>query len=112
MGPYLIGVLAAFLVQVLSLSRRTVETPIHFLYNQEELDLTARKWVRWAGYVIAGTITTTATYLTVGFWRHGWNLLQDVMYMTFARTGFAMAVAWVMYSFHKVCRVSSEHVFC
>jgi len=82
MAPYLIGVLAAFLLQ-------------------EDIDLSANKWIRWGGYLIAGTATTTATYWTVGFWRHGWNLLQDVMYMTFARVGFTLGVGWAMYTFHK-----------
>jgi len=82
MAPYLVGVLAAFLVQ-------------------EEVDLSAKKWVRWTGYLIGATATTTATYMTVGFWRHGWNVLQDVMFMTFARVGFTLAVGWTMYTFHK-----------
>lgn len=83
MAPYLVGIAAAFLLQ------------------EEHIDLAANKYVRWVGWLTAFTISTTATYMTVGFWRHGWNLLQDVMYMTFARTGFSIAVAWLMYTFHK-----------
>jgi len=82
MAPYLIGIFVAFLLQ-------------------EDIDLAAKNWVRWVGYAVGAIATTTATYLTVGFWRHGWNLLQDVMYMTFARVGFTLGVAWAMYSFHK-----------
>jgi peptidoglycan/LPS O-acetylase OafA/YrhL len=81
-APYLIGIIVAFLLQ-------------------EDVDLSKKKWVRWGGYIIGATVTSTATYLTVGFWRHGWNLLQDVMYMTFARVGFVLAIGWMMYSFHK-----------
>jgi len=82
MGPYLIGVAAAFLLQ-------------------EDIDISAKSGVRWAGYIIGFATTTSATYFTVGYWRHGWNLLQDVMYMTFAHMGFTLAIAWAMYSFHK-----------
>jgi peptidoglycan/LPS O-acetylase OafA/YrhL len=81
-ATYLVGVLVAFLVQ-------------------EDVDLSAKRWIRWTGYILGLITTTCATYLTVGFWRHGWNLLQDVMFMTFARVGFTLAVGWAMYSFHK-----------
>jgi len=83
MSPYLIGIAAAFLLQ------------------EENFDLTANKFVRWGGWLVSFTVTSCTIYLTSGFWKSGWNLLQDVTYMTFARTGFTMATAWVMYSFHK-----------
>jgi len=82
MAPYLVGILGAFLLQT-------------------EIDLTRSRYVRWIGYLISLSTTTAATYLTVGFWRHGWNLFEDVIYMTFARVGFTLAVAFVVYTFHK-----------
>jgi len=81
-APYLVGIFSAFLAH-------------------EEVDVTRHKLVRWIGYLISLIVTTTTVYLTVGFWRHGWNLLQDVLYTTFSRTGFTMAFAWVMYTIFK-----------
>jgi len=83
MSPYLIGIAAAFLLQ------------------EEHIDLAANKFVRWGGWALSFVVTSCASYLTYGFWRHGWNLLQDVTYGTFARTGFTIATAFLMYTFHK-----------
>jgi peptidoglycan/LPS O-acetylase OafA/YrhL len=84
MGPYLVGVMVAFLMQ------------------EENLDITKNTFVRWAGYIIGGTVTTCATYMTYNFWSDkGWTLADNVTYESLARVGFAVGTGWAMYAFHK-----------
>jgi len=82
MNAYLVGIIVAYLMQ-------------------EDIDIAANKYVRWTGYVISGVTTTCCVYLTYGYWRDGWDILQNILYITFAKTGFTMGIAWPMYCFHK-----------